>query len=269
KSEIEKIKKELDKYSFPEALFTRPDGIEGFLSSSKFNKFEKEIARLSLNKLIGWQNAMLLPIDEIIITIGAALFEKQADLAMTHKIAMVLKKALDYYPYWQLPEFCNELEAISKNKYHMYGFSEEDLGFDPDQHKGEVVVSTIHKAKGLEWDRVYVASVNNYNFPSGSENDVYYAEKWFVKGRRNLEAETVELLKMIIRGETADMEYSIRTANMKARNKYCAERLRLLYVAITRAREELIITWNTGKNNNCTEAVPLRALRNYLIKEKQ
>jgi len=45
------------------------------------------------------------------------------------------------------------------------------------------------------------------------------------------------------------------------------ERLRLLYVGITRARKELIITWNTGrtgqKQAELTQALPFAALQAY------
>jgi DNA helicase-2/ATP-dependent DNA helicase PcrA len=43
---------------------------------------------------------------------------------------------------------------------------------------------------------------------------------------------------------------------MQARINYSAERLRLLYVGITRARRELVMTWNEGKFNNCVMAIP-------------
>jgi DNA helicase-2/ATP-dependent DNA helicase PcrA len=36
-------------------------------------------------------------------------------------------------------------------------------------------------------------------------------------------------------------------ATQRARLDYAAERLRLLYVGITRAKSELIITWNMGR----------------------
>ena len=42
---------------------------------------------------------------------------------------------------------------IAKNERRFLGFSDDDLGFDPEQYKGKVVVSTMHKAKGLEWDQ--------------------------------------------------------------------------------------------------------------------
>jgi DNA helicase-2/ATP-dependent DNA helicase PcrA len=36
-------------------------------------------------------------------------------------------------------------------------------------------------------------------------------------------------------------------ATAQARTDYAAERLRLLYVGITRAKKELVITWNSGR----------------------
>ena len=50
-----------------------------------------------------------------------------------------------------------------------------------------------------------------------------------------------------------------------ARDGYVAERLRLLYVGITRARRELFVTWNTGRrpSEKLQPAVPLIALLNY------
>jgi ATP-dependent exoDNAse (exonuclease V) beta subunit len=45
--------------------------------------------------------------------------------------------------------------------------------------------------------------------------------------------------------------------------EYIRERLRLLYVAITRAREELVITWNKGRRGNALPALALVGLLDY------
>ena len=94
-------------------------------------------------------------------------------------------------PDWRLPELTNELALIAKNERRFLGLSEQDTGFDPEQHKGEVVVSTMHKAKGLEWDRVYLMSVNTYDFPSGMVHDTYISEKWYIRDGLNLQAEAL------------------------------------------------------------------------------
>jgi DNA helicase-2/ATP-dependent DNA helicase PcrA len=43
--------------------------------------------------------------------------------------------------------------------------------------------------------------------------------------------------------------------------EYVRERLRLFYVGITRARQELVITWNTGRQDKSTQALPFAALQ--------
>jgi DNA helicase-2/ATP-dependent DNA helicase PcrA len=149
-----------------------------------------------------WQSASLLPIDQLLLTIAQDLFNDPADLAVASKLAGVLRGMADKHPDWGLPELSKELVAVARNERKFLGFSDEETGltgFDPDKFPGQVVVMTIHKAKGLEWDRVYLVSVNNYDFPSGLPYDQYISEKWFLKDRANLEAEAVGQLKALLR----------------------------------------------------------------------
>jgi ATP-dependent exoDNAse (exonuclease V) beta subunit len=138
-----------------------------------------------------WQGAVLLPVDQVILTLAQDLFTTPTDLAIAHKLAVLLRQAERAHPDWHLHELAGELAVIAKNERRFLGFSEDDSGFDPDAHPGEVVIATIHKAKGLEWDRVYLMSVNSYNFPAGEEADRYISEKWFLRDNLNLEAETL------------------------------------------------------------------------------
>jgi DNA helicase-2/ATP-dependent DNA helicase PcrA len=90
------------------------------------------------------------------------------------------------------------------------------------------------------------------------------SEKWFVRDRLNLEAEMIAQLKALAVHDRLGMRQPEGRATLDARLDYASERLRLLYVGITRARRELVITRNTGQRGDCTEAVPLAALRTYL-----
>lgn len=116
----------------------------------------------------------------------------------------------------------------------------------------------MHKAKGLEWDRVYLTSVNNYTFPSNQPNDSFISEKWFARDNLNLEAEAIAQLDAATQTGEYDW-YSEGQATLAARVDYVRERLRLFYVGITRAKEELVITWNTGRGES-TQALPFAAL---------
>ena len=80
-------------------------------------------------------------------------------------------------------------------------------------------------------------------FRRAQEQDSYIAEKWFVRDRLNLVEEALAQLDALM---LPDVEYEEGKAGREARERYVAERLRLLYVGITRAKRELFVTWNTG-----------------------
>ena len=210
-----------------------------------------------------WVEASFLPVDQLIILVSQDIFIVPSDLALSYKIASLLKMAKASNTSWGLSECACELQLIANNERKYLGFSDDDLGFDPERHRGTVVVATVHKAKGLEWDRVYLMSANNYSFPSGDENDRYITEKWFIRNRLDIQAEILSQLKAVI--DPYDFSLPIEgNATHEAKMDYVRERLRLLYVGITRAKKHLIITWNTGRNNDSQPAVPLFALYRFL-----
>ncbi len=209
-----------------------------------------------------WHNAVLLPIDQLVLTIAQDLLSEPAELAIGHKLAVLLRQAGQAHPNWRLPELSEELGLIARNERRFIGFSADDTGFDPDRYKGRVVVATMHKAKGLEWDRVYLMSVNNYDFPSGLEGDQFISERWFARGKLNLEAEALAQVKAASKADEYEW-YLEGEATAAARLDYVRERLRLLYVGVTRARKELVVTWNSGRDGNLRPAVPLVELQNF------
>jgi DNA helicase-2/ATP-dependent DNA helicase PcrA len=209
-----------------------------------------------------WHNATELPFDQIILTLSQELFTDPTDLAIAHKLAVLLRQARTMHPDWGLPEMTAELAVIAKNERRFLGFDEDDTGFDPDQHKGKVTIATVHKAKGLEWDRVYLMAVNNYNFPAGMTYDRYISERWYIRDGLNLGAETLAQLDAALSTSEYDW-YEQGVATYTARMDYVRERLRLLYVGITRARKELVITWNTGRRGDSQPAIPFVALQAY------
>ncbi|MEJ5200294.1 MAG: ATP-dependent helicase, partial [Anaerolineae bacterium] len=225
----------------------------------------REQVRAFRELLCRWQGAVVLPIDQLVLTIAADLFERPVDLAVAHKMAVALEQAAASHPHWRLPELTQELAAIARNERKFLGLADADTGFDPDVYKGKVVVATMHKAKGLEWDRVYLMSVNAYDFPSAMPGDSYIAEKWFIRDGLNLNAEALAQLRALFQEDLLAPYLPPGRATEQARIDYAAERLRLLYVGITRARRELIITWNTGRQPTAEvqPAVPFIALRTW------
>ncbi|NJL92509.1 MAG: hypothetical protein HC915_01695 [Anaerolineae bacterium] len=59
--------------------------------------------------------------------------------------------------------------------------------------------------------------------------------------------------------------YDLAKVDEQAFYAYAAERLRLLYVGITRARSDLWISWNTGKGKEPSRlALPIVHLQGWL-----
>jgi DNA helicase II / ATP-dependent DNA helicase PcrA len=206
-----------------------------------------------------WQDAVILPIDQLILTLAQDLFVTAADLAIAHSLALHLRRAGDVNPLWRLPDFAVELKMVAQNKRRIVDLGEDSAGYDPEKHKGKVTVATMHAAKGLEWDRVYLMSVNNYNFPSAAPGDDFIGERWYVRDNLNLQAEALEQLERL--ADPLPFDYEEGTATINARIEYAAERLRLIYVGITRAKRELVVTWNTGRDGKVTPAAPFVGLQ--------
>jgi DNA helicase II / ATP-dependent DNA helicase PcrA len=212
-----------------------------------------------------WHGAALLPIDQVLLTVAQDLFFDAAELAIAHKLASMLRQKSNSHPTWHLPELSEELEVIAKNKRRFLGFSEDDSGFDPNRYRGRVVITTLHKAKGLEWDRVYLLSANNFDFPSGMQYDSYVSEKYYIRGKLNLEAEALAQLRVALSRDEY-VWYEEGQATLSARLDTVRERLRLLFVAITRARKSLIVTWNSGKIGESQAALPFLELQQFFEK---
>lgn len=209
-----------------------------------------------------WQDYSILPIDQLVLTLAQEIFVDVQDLAITHKIAGLLRQLMVEYPDWRLPELARELGTIAKNQRKFLGFSEEDTGFDPDLHKGKIAVATMHKAKGLEWEKVYLMSVNDYNFPSAEPQDSYISEPWYIRDKLNVSAEALAQLEELHNHDETFM-YAEGQATQESRYEYVAERIRLFFVGITRARKALSVTWNTGKRGNSLPSVPFVALQTW------
>ena len=187
-------------------LWPRPDVDE--IGCLKLGEVEEDAADLILefrDVARRWQAAVVLPIDQLMLTVAQDLFQRPTDLALAHKLAVELRQASDANPEWELQRLVDWLAEIARNQRRYLGFSDEDTRFDPEAHRGKVVITTTHKAKGLEWDRVYLSSVNSYDFPSALPGDDFMSEKWFIRENTNLEAEAVAQLRSAIEGDMATL----------------------------------------------------------------
>ena len=244
--------------------FIAPSHADDWLSTIGESEAESVIEELKEFRVNvqRWLNAVTLPIDQLALTLAQDVFSEAADLALAHKLALVLRQVANDHVEWRLPELTSELAVIAKNERKFIGFSSDDSGFDPERHRGKVVVTTMHKAKGMEWDRVYIMSVNSYDFPSNMPSDRFISEKWFVRSGLNLEAEALAQLAALESASEYD-GYEEGVATIQSRLGYVKERLRLLYVGITRAKKDLIVTWNSGRQGDVTPSLALSELMGW------
>lgn len=190
-----------------------------------------------------WVRASALPIDQLILTIAHDAFTADADLAIAHSLAVSMRRLAALNPRWDLSELSEELSAIAASRQQFLSRTLIEAGFVA--RPGIVTVTTMHKAKGLEWDRVYLACVDTVEFP----DDVgasFRGEMWFLPGRPDpgleARAQLEEVAAAAREGRAPDLDAQGLTR--AARLEYIAERLRLLYVGLTRARRELRLSWS-------------------------
>ncbi len=204
-----------------------------------------------------WHQASYLPFDQLMLVISQDLPLEPFELATIHKASSFVKTQMDNHPEWTPLDLIVVLTDIAKNERNFFSVTQNQDAFNPNLYKGKVVLCTCHKAKGLEWDKVFLTSVNTYDYPSGADKDSYISEKWFIQDRRNLQAEILAELEILTSNNSNAVAHP-GIGRLDARNELIRDRLRLLYVGITRAKSSLTISYNTG--NNLAPAVALRAL---------
>jgi DNA helicase II / ATP-dependent DNA helicase PcrA len=244
---------------------TSSDWLEQAVSSfedperfERLNAFRATVAR--------WMRAALLPIDQLVLVIAGDIFTHPADIATAHSLAIHMGIIARQNPGQRLPDFSSELSAIASNTQKFIGIGADDQQFDPARYPGKAVIMTMHGAKGLEWDRVYLMSVNNYDFPGLDAGSSFRSERWYVRDGLSLQAEALAQLHSLRTGA----EYVEGAATQEDRVKIVAEKLRLLYVGITRAKSSLMITWNTGRETRglkLTAAAPIPRLYEWSTKD--
>lgn len=181
-----------------------------------------------------------LPVDDLALALGDELFAyeaslRESDLAIAYQIANVLRRWYDLQPDWRLPELAAELEAVASGRRSLPLTGPGDLGFEP--APGRITLTTQHSAKGLEWDAVFLVGIDGFWVPNTL--DAYFLGVHdFLGGDPT--AEAAAQLRYLMHGHAGG--FPGRNATESAHIEIISERLRLLYVGITRARRFLQIS---------------------------
>lgn len=203
-----------------------------------------------------WLRAASLPVDQLVLTVAQDLLA-EGDLSRAQKLAAYLRNRGEQHPDWRLPELAHELGQVSRGRAAV--LAEEEGSYEP--RPGRIGLTTMHKAKGLEWDLVYLVGVDGSWFPHTLE-DHFRGEYDFLGGDPAEEARAA-LLALVGEGGGDGLP-----ATAGAHLEIIAERLRLLYVGITRARRYLAISWSRevpmpGRMRSVPPAPIYYQLKNY------
>jgi DNA helicase-2/ATP-dependent DNA helicase PcrA len=200
-----------------------------------------------------------LPIDDLALALGNLLFihdeAQEADLAIAYQIATTLRFWREAQPEWRLPELAAELGALASGRRKMPFARPSDYGYEP--RPGRISLATQHGAKGLEWDAVFLVGIDGFWIP-GSLEAQFLGVNQSLGGDPS--AELLAQLAYLMEGDRG--LYPGRSATETAHIEVIAERLRLLYVGITRARRFLHISRSraTGHANRERTAEPTTVL---------
>jgi DNA helicase-2/ATP-dependent DNA helicase PcrA len=220
----------------PEELFYPLDGSAPFATLyAACPECRGDIAlQDALDQLSRWLPRSLIPADELVVILAGDLGLSSEELSIAHHLSVRTRMLLQAHPSFGLPDAVQhlheELQAMGKFSDTVY----DRNGFKP--LPGIVYITTCHSAKGLEWDTVFVTALTRGEYP-GMASDKVRSEHWFLPDDRvNPEALALAELSAVL-GEETEHEPASR-----AKFELIGERLRLLYVAVTRAKENLMLS---------------------------
>ncbi|MDP4093649.1 MAG: 3'-5' exonuclease, partial [Bacillota bacterium] len=195
--------------------------------------------------------------EKLILFAAQELQFGREDMAIACKIAGDVRYLTGPQYGWSMEDLANELLKPKSIFTFFAGTMWELKGYEP--RPGIVTLSTYHKAKGLEWDTVFLTGLTYDDFPVNLE-DRFKGESWYLKQEfRNPGALVKTELQMLLENkESGDAITESKIENI-------SERARLLYVGITRAKRYLFLSGHHANPNRKNEIQPSR----YLIELKK
>ncbi len=180
--------------------------------------------------------------DELILLIGENMQLTNEEKAMVDYIAFYVRHFMVDNPNTSLYDI-GKILLDDRNRVFNY-ISEiiyEINGYEP--KPGGITVCTYHKSKGMEWAVVFLLDLTEFKFPADI-NQKFQGELWYLKDKyKNPVAIAKAEVESLINGDKAiDFMY-------KHKVDIINEKIRLLYVGITRAKEMLMLSGYSYKDN--------------------
>lgn len=209
-----------------------------------------------------WLDASVkIPPDELVLYLAEDMGLEADELDLAHNLSLLFRDKMRKEPGCLLNDIARELVNLKGPLKHFLKTVNDRKGFEPS--KGVITLSTVHKAKGLEWDTVYLIGVTAYEYPS-TVKDKFKGNYWFLEDDISDPISLIKAELKALRGEEVTDPIST------SRIEQISERLRLLYVGITRARRNLLLSCHK-KGRFGTDKKPsgaLVALEEFIKKER-
>lgn len=187
-----------------------------------------------------WLDARLAAPHDLLALIAATIEPDDSDRATFNRVIATIRDAEPDPERDRLANLLRWLQETRDRHRRLRGTPEDDaVRIAP----GTLTVSTFHQAKGLEWDVVFATGCDDYWFPGSLE--VYRPQMRPYLGPGDPLVESRNELRALARHWSPDHPLRDPTAALDADGiELVSERLRLLYVALTRARRALWVSWH-------------------------
>lgn len=186
------------------------------------------------NKLINFQNKL----------------EKFSEFARVLSVKQLCKKIVEEFSLYQINDASSEFESANSNIDLMidslpetdafdFVFNYENFSLEIENECGgdTVSVMTIHKSKGIEFKYVFlINTTNEFNFESTYDNVIF--NKTYGVGIDFYDTEK----------RTQMLSVASSGIKLLEKRKLVEEQQRVLYVALTRAKEKLFVICSKEKN---------------------
>ena len=216
------IKRSADNEMLGERVKVRIEALEKLLKSLRVMKDRVTIAELLDQAL---EETMYIPV--MLSHANGELVEANVALFLSRIRALEAKKA------WSLTEFLDYIQILIEND------QAEERGHT-DSHQDKVSIMTIHKAKGAEFPVVIVPNIDR-RISAGQRPEIFY---------HNDLGLGLKFYSPADRKRTGS--YIHKYLSVEEQKKDVAESKRLFYVAVTRARNYLILSGKGSLTKNCS-----------------
>ena len=206
----------------------------------------------------------LTRIDKLILFIGSSMMIEDEERAIVDYLGFYVKYLLAENNSMNLQQIYNLL-SDRKNRVFSYIIEvvSEINGYEA--LPGSITVCNYHKSKGLECDCVFLLGMTQFNFPDNIY-EKFQCDKWYLKEKyKNPESNIKAEIDFMLHGEVT------KNYAKEIKENLIKEKIRLLYVGITRAKEMLILS--ASEKNSSTDrnkqnpSMYLNILKNIIDKK--